>query len=39
LCDTLHQPLWYVVEEGSKDGLGFEISGRSLQAHKVMDRM
>lgn len=39
LCDTLHKPLWYVVEEGSRDGVGFEISGRSLQALKAMGRV
>ncbi|MBN1936134.1 MAG: sugar phosphate isomerase/epimerase [Anaerolineae bacterium] len=38
LCDTLHKPLWYVIEEGSADGLGFEISGRSLQALRKMGR-
>ncbi len=38
LCDTLHKPLWYVVEEGSPDGLGFEVSGRSLQALRKMGR-
>jgi sugar phosphate isomerase/epimerase len=38
LCDTLHQPLWYVVEEGGQDGLGFEVSGRSLKALKAMGR-
>ena len=38
LCDTLHKPLWYVVEEGSRDGMGFEISGRSLKALRSMGR-
>lgn len=38
LCDTLHKPLWYVIEEGSANGLGFEISGRSLQALRQMGR-
>ena len=38
LCDTSHHPLWYVVEEGSQDGLGFEISGRSLQALRRMGK-
>ncbi len=38
LCDTLHQPRWYVVEQGGQDGLGFEVSGRSLQALKAMGR-
>jgi sugar phosphate isomerase/epimerase len=38
LCETLHHPLWYVVEEGAQDGLGFEISQRSLQALKRMGK-
>lgn len=38
LCDTLHQPLWYVIEEGGQDGLGFEVSGRSLKALQAMGR-
>ena len=29
---------WFVIEEGSRDGLGFEISGRSLQALKAMGK-
>ena len=36
LCDTLHQPLWYVVEEGERDGIGFDVSRRSLEALKRM---
>lgn len=38
LCDTLHQPEWYVVEEGDPDGLGFGVCARSLQALKAMDK-
>ena len=38
LCDTLHQPDWYVVEEGGQDGLGFDVSARSLQALKRMGK-
>jgi sugar phosphate isomerase/epimerase len=38
LCDTLHQPEWYVVEEGARDGMGFDISARSLQALKRMGK-
>jgi sugar phosphate isomerase/epimerase len=38
LCDTSHYPLWYVVEEGNQDGLGFEVSGRSLQALRKMGK-
>jgi sugar phosphate isomerase/epimerase len=36
LCSTLHKPEWYVVEEGGKDGIGYEVSTRSLQALKAM---
>jgi sugar phosphate isomerase/epimerase len=38
LCDTLHHPQWYVVEEGSPDGLGFDISTKSLQALRQMGK-
>ena len=38
LCDTQHHPEWYVVEEGGQDGLGFEVSGRSLEALRRMGR-
>jgi sugar phosphate isomerase/epimerase len=38
LCDRLHKPEWYVVEEGGKDGLGFEVSARSIKALKAMGR-
>jgi sugar phosphate isomerase/epimerase len=38
LCDTLHQPEWYVVEEGDADGLGFGVCTRSLQALKAMGK-
>lgn len=36
LCRTLHKPDWYVIEEGGADGLGFEVSGRSLKAVRKM---
>ncbi|MBN1676160.1 MAG: sugar phosphate isomerase/epimerase [Kiritimatiellae bacterium] len=36
LCDTLHKPEWYVVEEGGKDGLGFDVCRKSLDALKGM---
>lgn len=36
LCRTLHKPEWYVIEEGGQDGLGFEVSGRSLKAVRAM---
>jgi sugar phosphate isomerase/epimerase len=38
LCDTQHHPEWYVVEEGARDGMGFDISARSLQALKGMGK-
>jgi len=38
LCDTLHHPEWYVVEEGGEDGLGFDVSRRSLEALKRMGK-
>jgi sugar phosphate isomerase/epimerase len=38
LCDTLHRPEWYVVEEGGPQGLGFEICAQSLQALQQMGK-
>jgi len=38
LCDTLHQPEWYVVEEGTPEGLGFDVPRRSLEALRRMGR-
>lgn len=38
LCDTLHHPEWYVVEEGRQDGIGFDVSARSLQALRAMGK-
>ncbi len=38
LCDTLHKPEWYVVEEGGKDGFGFDVSRRSLESLRRMGR-
>ncbi|MBN1583065.1 MAG: sugar phosphate isomerase/epimerase [Anaerolineae bacterium] len=38
LCETDHHPLWYVVEEGGQDGLGFDVSGRSLAALRRMGK-
>ena len=38
LCDTLHHPEWYVVEEGEPDGVGYEVSGRSLAALRRMGK-
>lgn len=38
IAETLHDPLWYVVEEGGSDGMGFDVSARSLQALKRMGK-
>jgi sugar phosphate isomerase/epimerase len=38
LCENQHPVEWYVVEEGSPDGLGFEVCGRSLQALRAMGK-
>ena len=38
LCETLHNPEWYVVEEGGLQGLGFEIPKRSLEALRRMGK-
>src|SRR5690606_37651151 len=38
LCDTKHPVEWYVVEEGARDGLGFDISRRSLESSRQMGR-
>jgi sugar phosphate isomerase/epimerase len=38
LCDTLHHPEWYVVEEGGPEGLGFDVPARSLQALRKMGK-
>ena len=38
LAETQHDPIWYVVEEGGKDGFGFEVSKRSLDALREMGK-
>jgi sugar phosphate isomerase/epimerase len=38
LCDTLHLPEWYVVEEGERGGLGYDVCTRSLEALKRMGK-
>lgn len=38
LCETIHNTEWYVVEEGGRDGMGFDISRRSLQALRRMGK-
>ena len=38
LCEAHHHPLWYVVEEGERDGLGFDVPRRSLEALRRMGK-
>jgi len=38
IVETQHDPIWYVVEEGNKDGMGFDTSGRSLEALRRMGK-
>jgi sugar phosphate isomerase/epimerase len=38
LCETTQNTEWYVVEEGSRDGLGFEIPRRSREALRRMGK-
>jgi sugar phosphate isomerase/epimerase len=38
LCETHHHPVWYVVEEGERDGLGFDVPRRSLEALRRMGK-
>jgi len=38
LCETQHNTEWYVVEEGGDDGMGFDVSKRSLEALKSMGK-
>ncbi len=38
LCETSQNTEWYVVEEGSSDGTGFDIPRRSLQALRAMGK-
>jgi sugar phosphate isomerase/epimerase len=38
LSETLHDPMWYVVEEGGQDGMGFDIPKRSLEALRSMGK-
>jgi sugar phosphate isomerase/epimerase len=38
LCDSTQPVAWYVVEEGGPDGLGFDVSARSLAALRKMGR-
>jgi sugar phosphate isomerase/epimerase len=38
LCETSHGTEWYVVEEGGPEGLGFDVSRRSLEALRKMGK-
>ena len=38
LCENEHNTEWYVVEEGGKEGLGFDVSKRSLEALRRMGK-
>ena len=38
LCQTTQNTQWYVVEEGSADGTGFDIPRRSLEALRRMGK-
>ncbi len=38
LCETEQNTEWYVVEEGSDDGMGFDIPRRSLEALRAMGK-
>ena len=38
ICETTQNTEWYVVEEGGADGLGFDISARSLAALRAMGK-
>jgi len=38
LCENQHATEWYVVEEGGPDGIGFDVSKRSLAALRGMGK-
>jgi sugar phosphate isomerase/epimerase len=38
LCETSGGTEWYVVEQGDKDGIGFDVPRRSLKALKEMGK-
>ena len=38
LCETTHNTQWYVVEEGGRDGIGFDVPRRSLKALRGMGK-
>jgi sugar phosphate isomerase/epimerase len=39
LCETSHNTEWYVVEEGGRDGLGFDVCRRSFEALRRMGKV
>ncbi|MBN1248583.1 MAG: sugar phosphate isomerase/epimerase [Anaerolineae bacterium] len=39
VAETLHDPVWYVVEEGSPDGFGFDVCKRSFEALRAMGKV
>ncbi|KPK63505.1 MAG: hypothetical protein AMK73_05035 [Planctomycetes bacterium SM23_32] len=38
IVETSQNTEWFVVEEGGRDGLGFEVCGRSLEALRAMGK-
>jgi len=38
VCETLHSPDWYVVEQCPPEGLGFDVAQRSLAALRAMGK-
>jgi sugar phosphate isomerase/epimerase len=38
LCETTQQTEWYVVEEGGREGLGFDVCRRSLESLRRMGK-
>ena len=39
LCEETQNTEWYVVEEGGPDGLGFDVSARSLDSLRGMGKV
>ena len=38
LAETLHDPVWYIVEQGEAGGFGYDVKARSLEALKAMGK-
>ena len=38
LAETLHDPVWYVVEQGEAGGFGYDVKARSLEALRAMGK-